>query len=314
VPLEVVFYDAQMNLHVHGLTFNGRCMEFDVDLPFEPVMIVVDPNSKISDAITEESKYIQSLFQINFTQAKLKIYPKAMLNANDSSLIRVEHSWIAPDRFKSPLAANGYVLCDTRYWKIDGINLNNVQGLIQFNYDGGASNSYLDSAWVRNSEDSIHIFYRKDATEEWQIANDSLKVGGLFDKIGVVYVKEIKAGEYCFGIKKTNYIDPLVTDAPSGGCGLASGINSPIKTQNNEIILYPNPARDELTILFNHSKTKDLNLQLMDISGKKVWSKKGKTSDIRYKISLPKLSQGIYYLKIEDSQSQQQTVKKLLIE
>ncbi len=314
VPLEVGFYDAQMVLHIYKMIFNGRCMELHVDLPFEPKMIVVDPHSKISDAITEETRMITTLSPLNLPQAKLRILPKALVNATDSTLIRAEHSWIAPDRFKSPMAANGYSLCDTRFWKVDAVNLSNVSGLIQFNYDGGANNSYLDSAWVRNSEDSIHIFYRKDATEEWQIANDSLKVGGLFDKIGVVYVKEIKAGEYCFGIKKANYVDPLVTDAPTGGCGLVTSISNPINRQTLDIAVFPNPAHDQLNLKFFHSNLKDLSFQLFTISGIKVMDSALKTSEENCQILMPNLSQGIYFLKVEDKISQKRYVKKIAIE
>lgn len=314
VPLEVGFYDAQMVLHIYQLIFSGRCMEFHVDLPFEPKMIVVDPNSKISDAITEETRMITALSPVNLPQAKLRILPKTMLNAADSTLIRAEHSWIAPDRFKSPIAANGYSLCDTRYWKVDAVNLNNITGLIQFNYDGGVNNSYLDSAWVRNSEDSIHIFYRKDATEEWQISNDSVKAGGLFDKIGVVYVKEIKAGEYCFGIKKANYVDPLVTDAPTGGCGMVSSISNPRTGDALEMVLYPNPAQDQIHLNFFHSKPKELTIQFYSMSGLKVMESVIKTSLGQCDIQLPVLPQGIYFIKVEDKVSQKRIVKKVVIE
>lgn len=314
VPLEVGFYDAAMNLHVYTLNFSGRCMEFDVTLPFEPKMIVVDPNSKISDAITEETRIVKTLQAINLTQAKLRIYPKSIVNAGDSALLRIEHSWVAPDRFKTPAATNGYILCDTRYWKIDAVNLNNITGIIQFNYDGGVNNNYLDSAWVKNTEDSIHIFYRKDAAEEWQIANDSLKVGLLNDKLGVVYVKEIKAGEYCFGIKKTNYTDPVITDAPAGGCGIATQSPDRIIENKQDVVLYPNPAHDNISILFFNNKMKDLNLNLYHMNGTRILNKRINTADEKYMLHLPQMSSGIYYMVIEEQASQKRYVRKVVIE
>jgi hypothetical protein len=314
VPLEVGFYDAQMNLYVYQITFTGRCLQFNVNLPFEPQMIVIDPHSKISDAITEETKIIKSLATVNLPQAKIKIYPKAIITSGDSTMLRIEHSWVAPDRFKTPLAANAYVLCDTRYWKIDAINLSNLQGILQFSYDGGINNSYLDSAWVKNTEDSIHIFYRKDATEEWQIANDSLKVGALNDKVGVVYVKEIKVGEYCFGIKKSNYVDPIITDAPTGGCNVVTTVHTTASNQTFEPMLFPNPAHDEINILFFNSHPKDLNFKVCNMNGITQWQKSAKTSNDRLTISLPTLAAGLYYMTIEDLITQQRYVKKIVIQ
>lgn len=313
VPLEIGFYDAQMNKHIYYLTFSGRCMEFNVELPFDPKMIVIDPNAKISDAITEEWKTIKTLSQVNMTQAKIRFYPKTIVNAADSTLVRVEHSWIAPDRFKTVAAANGYILCDSRYWKIDAINLANVNGIIQFNFDGGAGNSYLDSAWVRNTEDSIHMFYRKDATEEWQIANDSLKVGALNDKVGTVYVKEFKAGEYCFGIKKSNFTDPVVTDAPTGGCGVVSSFST-IEKQTEAMSIFPNPTRGELEIRFAEKADKIINLSLYAINGDMLWQSAGAALHGSMHLQLPKLAPGLYFLNVEDQTRKMQYKKKLLIE
>jgi aminopeptidase N len=295
VPLEIGFYDPQMQLHIYHLSFTGRCMQFNVSLPFEPVMIVIDPRSKISDAITEQEKIIKSLGNSNLTQAKCNVITKAIIAASDSTLIRIEHNWIAPDRFKNQANANGFILADTRYWKVDGINLQNIQGLIQFPYNANATNFYLDSTWIKNTEDSIRLFYRKDASQEWTFANDSLRAGSLTDKTGSVYAKEIKAGEYCFGIKRSNYVDPIQSDAPTGGCGLATNISYVEKTE--QIKVYPNPATNQITIEFPNSiNTKSL-IELFDLTGKKVMSSK-QTSQQKMIVHLPHLPQGIYSLKV----------------
>lgn len=314
VPLEIGFYDQQMNLHIYTLNFSGRCMVFQVTLPFEPAMIVIDPDSKISDAITEETKILKTSGLHNLPQAKLKVYVKSIVNPSDSVLFRAEHSWIAPDRFKSPAAADGYLLCDSRYWKIDAVNLSNISGILQFNYDGGPNNSYLDSAWVKNTEDSIHLFYRKDATEEWHIANDSLKVGGLNDHIGAIYTKEIKTGEYCFGIKKSNYIDPLQTDAPAGGCGVVTQHSEYLTEKDQQFLIFPNPAQREIYLLFANAGKRDLRCTMYNISGRKVFQVHSTSTDRKISLQLPVLSTGIYYMVIQDDTSQSKSVKKIVIE
>jgi hypothetical protein len=254
-------------------------------------MIVIDPHSKISDAITEQGKIIKSLGNSNLTQAKCNVITKAIISASDSTLIRIEHNWIAPDRFKNQANANGFVLADARYWKVEGINLQNIQGLIQFPYNANAGNFYLDSTWIKNTEDSIRLFYRKDATQEWTFANDSLRAGSFTDKTGSVYAKEIKAGEYCFGIKRSNYIDPLVSDL----CSSSTNVNSYQKEK--DLNVYPNPTSSQITIEFPNSiNTKSL-IELFDLTGKKVMSSK-QTSQQKMIVNLPHLPQGIYSLKV----------------
>lgn len=315
VPLELGFYDEQMNLYIHSLQFSGRCVEYDITLPFEPKLIVIDPNSRISDAVTEENVIIKSLSVNNFQQAKIRIFTKSILNPNDSTFLQVEHHWVAPDRFKTPAAANDYVLNDVRYWRVDGIQIENIKGIMQFDYDGRSSNNYLDSTWVKlNTEDKIHIFYRKNATEDWQIANDSLKVGALSDGFGTVYVKEIKAGEYCFGIKKTNYTDPIVTDAPNGGCNLITNIERENSIINDEINLYPNPTDDFLILKFSTQNEKKLHLSLYDLKGQKIMTQNLNIYDSALKIQLPKLNSGIYFLKIFDDKNQKQYYKKVVVQ
>ena len=291
VPLEIGVYDSLWQLHIYNTVFNGHCMQFNISIPFEPKMIVVDPNSKISDAITEETLVIKTTSQKIFYKANCIIQPKAFANNNDSSLIRIEHNWIAPDRFKNQANTNGYVLADSRYWKVDGINLENMLGNLSFSYFGAGANIAWDSSWVKNTEDSIRLFYRKDATQDWAFANDSMKTGPITDKIGSGFAKKIIAGEYCFGIKRSNYIDPLFSDL----CGSSTNVNSYQKEK--DLNVYPNPTSNQITIEFPNSiNTKSL-IELYDLTGKKVLSVK-QTIQHKTSIQLPHLPQGIYSLKV----------------
>lgn len=317
VPLELGFYDEQMNLYIHSLEFSNRCLEFDIQLPFEPKLIVIDPNSKISDATTEEKKIITGLGVSNFTQAKMKLFTKEiLLGQNDSALIQVEHHWVAPDRFKSQAAANNYILNDVRYWRVAGINLDKIKGIFQFDYDGRSNNNYLDSNWVKlNNENQIHLFYRKDATEEWQIANDSLKVGGLNDRFGTIYTKEIKEGEYCFGIKKTNYTDPITTDAPNGGCAIVTNTQTiSLSTNETEFIVYPNPALNEINIKSFQNENKELLVELYNLNGQVLLKKNIYLNQTAVNIQLPKIKSGLYFFKIHDLKKQHTYRKKIIIE
>lgn len=298
VPLEIGFYDAQWVKHIYTLEFNGRCMEFKVNLPFNPVMIIIDPDEKISDAVTENELVIKNTGNTVFNYAKCLLLVKGLVNPSDSSYIRIAHHWVMPDRFKNQANANGYVLNDLRYWRVDGLNLNNLQGLIRFDYSGQPNNNRMDTSWIKNTEDSIRLFYRKDATEEWQFANDSLSAGSLLDKFGYVFSKEIKAGEYCFGIKRSNYTDPLQTDAPSGGCSVVLE-TAHVSNASVPPHLYPNPCYDVLIY-------QDPNLpihepySIHDMTGKTIAS--GKLDKVfnnhEFHIPVRQIESGLYILNI----------------
>lgn len=294
VPIEIGFYDAQMNLHIYRAEMNGQCLEFRVQLPFEPTLIVIDPQFKISDAVTEENKMIKTTGSTLFTQAKCRIYTKSIVNNSDSTFLQAEHHWVAPDRFKQNTSANGYVLNDSRYWRIGLINASNISGIVQFTYDAGPNNSYLDSTWIKNAEDSIRMFYRKDASEEWVLADDSVKIGALNDQLGNVYIKQIKAGEYCFGIKRSNYVDTLLSDAPQGPCAVVtSNPSSDIEIASFQI--YPNPASG--IIYIQHQGTENLQrIRWVDLQGRVLMESALELYGDTYQVKIPTQIQGTVFI------------------
>lgn len=300
VPLEVGFYDAQGQMHLYQLIFDGRCMELKVNLPFDPVMVLVDPNEKISDAVTEFDKMIKSQGTTNFNLAKCYLWVKGLVNTSDSSYVHIKHHWVAPDRFKQASNFPGYVLNDVRYWEVDGINLSNLKAYLRFDYNGTATNNYLDSSWVKNTEDSIRLFYRKDASEDWQFANDSLAVGGLNDKVGYVYSREVKNGEYCFGIKRSNYIDPLVTDAPNAPCAVVLQ-NTTEFYKENRWDIYPNPSSGILQIQGKLGLNENTLLQVFTMFGELVYSGKLEVDNqqrFQHSLNLESLPSGMYLVKL----------------
>ena len=75
---------------------------------------------------------------------------------------------------------------------------------------------------------------------------------------------------------------------------------------NDQFTLYPNPATEELNILFklvngNSMKT----IEVMDITGRIIISKQAivNSGDIE-KINVSELSQGVYMVKIKDANSE----------
>ncbi len=295
VPLEIGFYDAQFTPHIYHVTMSSRCMEFKVNLPFEPQMIVIDPNHKISDATTFDNLIVTNTGATLFDYSKARAVITQAPN-NDSALLHLEHHWIAPDRFKTN-PGNDFVLNDQRYWEIKGINLDDIQGGIQFPYRSNSANNYIDSSWLQNTEDNIRLFYRKNASQDWVFANDSIITGSLNDKSGIVYLKEIKAGEYCFGIKRPNYSDPLVSDIPPGPCAFATNI-APVEKIKSNIKIYPNPTREFITI--SNDKKELVLIELYNLSGTKLFEKEIIIHSQGTKVFLPNFPQGNYVISVSN--------------
>lgn len=296
VPLEIAFYNTQFQKEIYYIEMEGRCATFKVQLPYKPSMVVLDPRDKIQDAVSDEQIVLKTTGTKILTQAKARAIVQNIVNIGDSSLLRIEHHWIAPDRFKTN-PNNNFILCDSRYWKVDGINLNNIQGLLQFPYNGTSNDNFIDSSWIKVSEDNIRLFYRKNATDDWTFANDSIAFYNVNDKVGNAFAKEIKAGEYCFGIKRIGFVDTLQSDIPPPPCQMTLKANLEERIDNS-LFFYPNPNYGKL--MFHGNIQSDAKLLILNTLGEILFEKNINAYDIQGGINLPNFPKGIYILQVKD--------------
>ena len=301
VPLSVGFYDKNFKRQVYDLNFDGRCMELKVNLVFDPQMIIIDPEERLSDAITDNELVINSIGVKAPTESKFRVWVKDEIDPNDSALLYIQHHWVAPDREIDP-SISGYVLNDKRYWRVSGINLENYRGKMQFLYNGLSSGQFLDSTWIQNSEDSIRLFYRPDASQTWTFADDSLRAQNPLDKRGSVFTKEIKTGEFCFGIKRSNYNDPLSSDIATGPCALVTQTKDILRNNKNNFSIFPNPTKGYLII--SSKREFDGQFAIFDLSGKKLSDQTIQLKKQLNRITLPSLNPGVYFIKLRDQKAQ----------
>jgi hypothetical protein len=267
LPISIYSKDfSHISIHTN---FDQQCKVFTFTVPFEPAFACIDEDEKISDASTASTIIIKTLGTKNAKEAKASIVVRAL--TGDSSLVRLEHHWVAPDRFKNKIG--DYVLHNNRYWRVDGINLQNIRGVLGFNYNAAGSNNYLDSSWLKAPESGIRLCYRKDATQDWQLANDSLVIGNATDRIGIIYAKNIIAGDYAMAINRPGFVDLIVTDAPTGICNnFATTITKIYATDKNNIFtIYPNPTNNLIGILANQLQHIDTEIFIIDSNGKTVY-------------------------------------------
>lgn len=92
------------------------------------------------------------------------------------------------------------------------------------------------------------------------------------------------------------------------GCSLITdAVNVVISTVNSitglsDISVFPNPFTDNFEVQINSSKLKNLELELIDISGKKIWMDSWDINgNANRKIDAKHLTPGVYYLMIKDN-------------
>ncbi|PID95022.1 MAG: hypothetical protein CSA95_01720 [Bacteroidetes bacterium] len=218
---EIAFYDAQMNREVRLFSFDGEVATrtFE-DIPLEPVMVVIDPDAKMMDAVTDKKQIFTEPGLASFSDEYLKVNVTAM--EADSIMIWGTHYWVPPDTLNP--AVPGLTFSDYHYWHVDGIFPEEVEGQLFFAYN---KMGYLDNNLITNQEDSLVLLYRRDASHGWE-AIDFTQVGSW--RTGNLVTEEIRKGDYTLAIWDEAYV----------GIREASEERTPLQ-------IHPNPSKDKFT-------------------------------------------------------------------
>ncbi len=79
----------------------------------------------------------------------------------------------------------------------------------------------------------------------------------------------------------------------------------------DNFILYPNPAKDLVSINFNEVLSENMSISIFDIQGKLVLSKKSLDLDNEASLDISNLESGMYFVKLKNGQ--QLATKKLIV-
>jgi len=279
VPLELSFFKSDWSRIIKKVTMSGATQVFTVNIPNTAVYCALNYDDKIGDATSHEAKIIKSAG--NVTYALGKIFMQVQNAGADSSLLRVIHNYVRPDPFKyNPIH---HKLSDQHFWRVEGILSQGFVTKARFNFDGnkaaGGTYAYMDTLLTIINSDSINLFYRKNASEDWVMLQNVTKfITGL--RSGYIQMDTLKLGEYTFG----NYGDSSLV-----------GLNQSSKNKM-EIKLYPNPATHKFSIEFKEPLKKEYLLTILDVEGKTVISKNLNTRLAL--VDINQLAKGTYLVKI----------------
>ncbi|MBN2175019.1 MAG: T9SS type A sorting domain-containing protein [Bacteroidales bacterium] len=233
--VELGFRDNNWNNFTDTIHFNGTTGSSVIFVPFEPAMVLVDPNELMCDAITVYSITISEPDDYSFpdTYAVLEVQ-----EIEDSAFVRIEHNWTPPDSLSSPV--QGLTVSDYRYWRVDGNFPENFTATLKFWY---SQSGYLDNGILTSPEDSIIVMYRPGPAYDWQYI-DFTKLGNW--NIGYLFV-DLQKGEYTLAVCDDTYVG-----------------TSEKKQKDSGMIIFPNPSNGNFNIRANQAGI----FEFYDVSGK----------------------------------------------
>jgi aminopeptidase N len=287
VPLEVTFKAADWTEETQSFVMSGANASFSFTVPFNPEFIAVNMGEKISHAVAPEYKKIKTTGSHSFSNAKIALNVLAL---SDSAFVRVEHNYTAPD----PADGIPYRLSPNRYWKVDGILPSLFSAKATMSYDGRTTafsgNYWLDNNLVTTYEDSLVLLYRPDASFNWSVYSYYTKnmQSNNNDKRGLITIDSLQLGEYVFAMMDyTLAVKDQATAEPA------------------LLKVFPNPAKDRITIDLSQIKLKSTDVALLvitDVSGKIVHQEKaGQQNTVQ--VNTAALSNGMYFVSIKTKQS-----------
>ncbi|MGZ4059899.1 MAG: T9SS type A sorting domain-containing protein, partial [Bacteroidia bacterium] len=286
VPLELTFKAANFVEQTQTIMMSGANASFNFTVPFNPAFVAINMGEKISHAVAPEYHTIKTTGAVNFANAKMNLTVSAL---SDSAFVRVEHNYTAPDPFKTYFMP--YRLSPDHYWKVDGILPATFKASATVTYEGRTTsfsgNYYQDNNLINTTEDSLVLMYRRNAADDWHVYPYYSKnyVGTHTDKHGVITIDTLQLGEYVYAM-----MDP------------ALGVkNDPASAQLPSLKVFPNPAKDIITVDIYGSFGKipvNSVLVVTDISGKTIFNEKLQQQNT-ININTSAFTSGVYFISIK---------------
>lgn len=281
LPVEVFFFKDRNTYEKHRIVLNAEEETFSVSLPFRPVMVCVDYDEKLSDAITDRTIMTgaKGIYDLPETMSKVIVN-----KVDDSAMIRIEHHWVGPEKFVTTYP----YMSNYRYLSVDGIWDDSLNFDLEMVYDGrqGATSGtgYLDHTLIFKTEDSLTVLYRAFPGDYWREWKDlQFIMGNKNDKQGKVLVRNALKGDYVFAMRDKNL-------------GIGEKSVKPL------FEIFPNPSSGKVELVLNDDFSGS-NLLVVDINGKQVYSEKISHHKSSVSLDVSLWPAGNYFVKLNDYSS-----------
>ncbi|MBE9509945.1 MAG: M1 family metallopeptidase [Bacteroidetes bacterium] len=191
--IEITFMNDNWEKETALFGFSGRKGENHFKLPFEPTIVLLDVEEKVSDAITGYTRVLKETGEYEFDAS---FFRQSVKQITDSALVRVEYHWVTPDTIKSK-EFNGKFLTNG-YWSVNGIFPEDYDATGYFKYFSKQSrqSAYVDNTLLVDDPERLVILFREQQGQSWrQIPSGKSNKKSQNE----VIVKHLLSGDYIMG-------------------------------------------------------------------------------------------------------------------
>ena len=279
IPMTLTVMDANWKRY-DKILYSSDVDNYSWTLPAEPKFIGLNIDGQIAEATTSEYHVFKDApATYSFASCLMNVSTTAKMS--DSAWLYIEHHWIGPERTAN--TPHNIRLSSERYWVVDGILPADFAAKATIVYDGRQTTDfntgYMDvKLLTKKSEDSIKLMYRPSADKDWvEYDNYQKTIGSATDLFGNITINNLRKGQYVLAIQDHT-----------------ASIKAPeVKTEG--ILLYPNPARNNLTVRFNQPELIKY-IRMTDMSGKEVYRSEISGNKDSIDISVRLMPQGTYFV------------------
>jgi len=286
VPLDLTLVGANRQRHDFRVIANGQYSEVYVTAAFIPEMVILNGYNRLNQARTDfENIYGpgEAAPTSNLPHSEFRLFLDTL---TDSSLIRIEHIWAAPD--SALRTGEIYQFSSTHYWHVDGIIAPNSTVRGQISYLGNVAGSF-DFDLYDITEAKGVLIYRENAASQWKVYSDYTFVPGssLTNGTGYFKIDKLRKGDYAFAN------------------GLAPNVIPKNELENYNFTLFPNPASSYLTIISESMELKQAIITISSLNGSCI---QRFTSDFitysPFQLNVSELKSGNYFCTIQNNKGE----------
>lgn len=294
VPLSIYFFDKKGNKTIEKVLVSGQNDIVRLKLPFEPFHWMPNPRTDFLP-LSGFNSVIGATADPDLRSSNIQFSLTSTL-PDENTEIAIEHLWVGPDPVKDPDIE--VRLSSTHYWKVGGFTPESTKLSANVSYNRVPGLGALDLDLVSQTEDSLILMFRKDASRDWLQYPYYTKIkGSSTDGAGIVRIDSVLFGEYCF----------------------ANGVDVPLSTiSGNSIALehltiFPNPAAGRaLNVSFDWQKimnnfdigySENIFYEIIDMQGKIV-QQNSLPFEKQHILDIGGIGAGLYILILKTSQGQ----------
>lgn len=199
VPMTATLIAPDGRRYEEVVESNGSLSSVKIEAPFAPHYVGLNLDEKICGATTARSMVVEKAGEFDWSYANVGV---KVTKSNKESFLVIENHWVGPEG-EIP---SGYGISKERYWNVDGLGIENIEGHLDFHFNGETSrNGFIDFELFTFSNASVKnltLLYRSSNDKAWVVHKDHMVQTAKSNATsGKITVSGIKKGQYALGYK-----------------------------------------------------------------------------------------------------------------